>query len=37
MTLMAIFPFYDNVSQINGCNRAAIRLLAVEANAIADL
>jgi hypothetical protein len=36
MTLMAVFPFYDDVSQMNSSNRAAIRLLAVEANAIAD-
>ena len=37
MTLMTVVPFYDDISQMNGCDLPAIRLIAVEAHAIANL
>jgi hypothetical protein len=33
---MAIVPFYGDVSQMNGCDRATISLIAIETNASAD-
>jgi hypothetical protein len=35
-TLMAVIPFYSDVSRLNGCDLATVCLIAVEANASAD-